>query len=296
MEKFSQKTNHQNLKRSIQEIIYSVEIVMTGIHDLIGEMGTLIQQIDITAERIENKLQRRLKQKEIILDANQNQCDTSELLLPPSNSNISLPSPFIENGNSKQTLPSPFLDYTYLELMSDCDVCVNKLSTFTYNEKYPLWIQYDTWRTGNSPSDVSFVSSGSDAINTKSESNNNSWKSAGHPADSHHNKIVKFKTDEESDEKPKRFDTCCNTEDNQSGIYCGVYEQLMEERLESEYFYHDAIRHEDRDVTFDSSDIKSNCSLSLSDEQVVHFNKSLNTWTAYTTENVFFESACSTCS
>ena len=78
--------------------------------------------------------------------------------------------------------------------MSNCEICDNHMGRFTYNEKYPLWIQYDTWRTENTTSDISLVSGGSDVTNTRSESNNNLWKSAGIvEANLKNNKICKFR-------------------------------------------------------------------------------------------------------
>ena len=312
MEKVSHKTARTKLRRSLQDVICSVEIIMTGIHGLLGEMGTLVQQIDRTAERIEVKARNRLNQKDVVLDANQNRCEktntpplNSSKRTPPrlamdyTNSKETVPSPFMDNTHSKQTLPSPFMDYTYLELMSNCEICDNHMGRFTYNEKYPLWIQYDTWRTGNTTSDISLVSGGSDVTNTRSESNNNSWKSARIIEDNlKNNKISKFRQNIENGDKVERFDICCNGENSPDGHYCGVYEQIMEDLLESECLSCNTSRHENDECfdNLDTSEAKSNYSLSLSDEHVLRYNNTLNTWTAYNTENAFIESSCSTCS
>ena len=247
MEKISHKTSKSKLRQSLQDVICSAEIIMTGIHDLLGEMGTLVQQIDRTAEKIEIKVRNRLNTKEVVLDANQNRCEKTNMLplnnskrMPPclvmdyTYSKESVPSPFMDNTHSKQTLPSPFLDYTYLELMSNCEVCDIRMGGFTYKERYPLWIQYDTWRTGNTTSDISLVSGRSDITKTRSESNNNSWKSAGNIEDYlKNNKSSEFRQNIEKGDGMVRFDICCNGENSADGHYCGVYEQIMEDLLES---------------------------------------------------------------
>lgn len=283
MEKLSNKVSSKTLRRSIQDIICNVEIVMTGIQDLLGEMGRLVQQIDHTTEKLESKFGHRLKEQATPGDTSQSHCDTGNLMLPPS--------------SAKQMLPSPFMDFTYLDLMSNCEVCNLEVGKFSYNDKYPLWIQYDTWHTGNTTSDMSIVSADSDITKSAKESNNNSWKSSPLLEDCLHienDHIVRTK--QKNGDNLTKFGFCCNGETEFSSSYCGVYEQMMEELLESEYLYCEAPKLEDRDSNFDNSEIKSNYSLSLSDEHIVHYNRSLNTWTAFKTENAFSDYSCSTCS
>ena len=327
MESGSHKTSNRKLRRSIKAVIGNIEIVMTGIHDLLGEMGLLVQQIDRTAERIENKFRNKLKEKELVSDSYQNKCQkpntlplkTSERTSPclvidythskesvhspfreTSNSKQTLSSPFMDfTSNSKQTLPSPFMDYTYLELVNSCEICDKHVGKFTYNEKYPLWIQYDTWRTGNTTSDISLVSGGSDVKDTTSESNNNSLKSAGNVADSLKNKTTRnFRQLVQNEERLKRFDTCCNGEVFTDDQYCGVYEQIMEDLLEFECLSLSSTRqkHKESFNNSEAGDSSSNISLSLSDEHVFRYNNVRNTWTTYYTENAFIEPSCSTCS
>ena len=276
MEKLN-RVSGNDLRKSIQDTINTIELIMTGIHDVLGEMGALVKQIDRTTEKLENKLSKRLKRKEVRLDANQNQCDASNRAILPS--------------NSKQTTPSPFMDFTYLELMNNCDVCDNEISKFTYNEKYPLWIQYDTWRTGNTTSDISFVSSGSDVVNTGSESNNNSWRSVEEYLQGHSRN--KSSTNKDDDNICiKRIDICCNNVNDLSGKYCGVYEQLMEEQLESEYFSYEGSRSDIDKINVDFWDFKSFSTMSLSDELIVHYSRNLNSWIPVKMEGDVCVNAC----
>ena len=342
MESGSHKTSKRKLRRSIKAVIGNIETVMTGIHDLLGEMGLLVQQIDRTAERIENKFRNKLKEKELVSDSNQSKSqkpntlplksskrtspclvmdythskesihspfgetsNSKQTLASPfmdytSNSKQTLSSPFMDfTSNSKQTLPSPFMDYTYLELVNSCEICDKHVGKFTYNEKYPLWIQYDTWRTGNTTSDISLVSGGSDVKDTTSESNNNSWKSAGNVADSLKNKTTRnFRQLVQNEEGLKRFDTCCNGEVFTDDQYCGVYELIMEDLLEFECLSLSSTRqkHKESFNNSEAGDSSSNISLSLSDEHVFRYNNVRNTWATYYTENAFIEPSCSTCS
>lgn len=312
MEGGSHKTSQRKLRRSIKAVIGNIETVMIGLHDLLGEMDLLVQQIDRTAERIENKFRNKLKEKEMLSGSDQSKCQKTNtlpmkslkgtspyLVMDYTHSKDSLHLPLREISISKQTLPSPFLDYTYLELVNSCETCDKHIGQFTYNEKYPLWIQYDTWRTGNTTSDISLVSDGSDVKETTSGSNNNSWKSAGNVAiRSKNNSTSHSRQFVQNEERLKRFVSCCNGEAIPDDQYCGVYEQIMEDLLELECLSLSSSKHK-RIESFNKSEVmdsSSNISLSLSDEHVLRYSNTLNTWNAYYTENAFIDPSCSTCS
>ena len=258
------KIQDNSLRKSILDTITTIESVVVKIHEVLGEMGSLVKEIDHTTEKLESKLNERVKRKDLRLDTNQNPCTSRNTIVPKS--------------SSKQTTPSPYMDFTYLELLNNCDVCDNELSKFTYNEKYPLWIQYDTWRTGNTTSDVSLVSSGSDGIHTGSESNNNSWRSASHVGEYLQNNANHTVSVNQTANTMTRVDTCCNNNNDLNGKYCGVYEQLMEEQLESEHFSFEGSRSDTDKRNTDFWDYKSVSTLSFSDELIVHYSRNLKSW------------------
>lgn len=221
----STSSNRRHIRQQINEMVHNIEAVMVNINSVLGEVTVLVKEIDTITERLESHYETKLKKREVLLDANRNHC---EVLDTPGFSN-----------RSKLTTPSPYMDYTYLNLANDCDTCQENVHSFTFNEKYPLWIQYTTWKHDHSESEVSEVSSGSDSNNLASgESYDKSWKSVsnlGKRADCVHKKYYQANSKSKFEEEDVvKFTKCCsNSHTDLSDKYCGVYEQIMEQQLEA---------------------------------------------------------------
>lgn len=217
-------SGRRHLREKITDMVHNIEAVMVNINSVLGEVTLLVKEIDTITERLETHYENKLKKREILLDANRNHCD---MLGTPGVS-----------SQSKATIPSPYMDYTYLELTNDCDTCHENVHSFTYNEKYPLWIQYGTWKAGNSVSEISEVSSGSDSSNMAHiESDDKSWKSISNVGRNkeyvNRNNILNKGKCKFEEEDMVKFTKCCNSSHNDlNEKYCGVYEQIMEQKLE----------------------------------------------------------------
>ncbi|XP_060591889.1 uncharacterized protein LOC132746687 [Ruditapes philippinarum] len=218
-------SGRRHLRQQINEMVHNIEAVMVNINSVLGEVTVLVKEIDSITERLETHYENKIKKREVVLDANRNHCDV-------------LDTPGFSN-QSKLTTPSPYLDYTYLDLANDCDTCHENVHSFTFNEKYPLWIQYNTWKHDNSISDVSEVSAGSDSNNLASgESYDKSWKSVsnlGRKTECVHKNYYPAKSKSKFEEEDiAKFTKCCsNSHTDLSEKYCGVYEQIMEQQLEA---------------------------------------------------------------
>ncbi|KAL4236276.1 hypothetical protein ACF0H5_004663 [Mactra antiquata] len=250
--KCSSKRRH--LRQYITDMVLNIEKVMLNIHTVLGEVNVLVEQIDNIAERMETRCGERqikttLTKSNVILDANQNACDVIE-------------TPALSN-TSKLTFPSPYMDYTYLELTNECNTCNDNMNgyRFRYNEKYPLWIQCDTWKTDHSASEISEVSSGSDSNSYYYENNNDtydkSWNTtsdAGRNSNSYDRGKRKSRKYQNDEFDIVNFSKCCNNSHNDvNENYCGVYEQIMELQLEDlDSLAPDFIKSSERNGSFSS--------------------------------------------
>ncbi|XP_045156502.2 uncharacterized protein LOC123522993 [Mercenaria mercenaria] len=220
----SSSSSRRHLHKKINEMVHNIEAVMVNINSVIGEVNVLVKEIDHITERLETHYENKIKKQEILLDANRNHC---EVLNTPGVSNP-----------SKLNTPSPYMDYTYLDLANDCDTCHENVHSFTFNEKYPLWIQHNSWKAEHSMSEISEVSSGSDSNNLASgDSDDKSWQSVSNIG--RRNECVhKYQHLDKSagkflQEDVVKFSKCCrNSHNDLSEKYCGVYEQIMEQQLE----------------------------------------------------------------
>ena len=275
------RNENVKLRQTITDMMTNIENVMSNIHIVLGDMGVLVKQIDSITSRLESKYEQKRSKSNILLDANKNQY---EIVETPGFSNQS-------------KLPSPFIDYTYLDLADDCEMCGQNVQNLKFNEKYPLWIQCDTWKTGNtgnSPSDLSIVSAGSDnsdALHSGSDGCSQSWKSISNFGPYSYSKEVNnFRRERNSSDFQakllRRYSECCKTGSVQNDAYCGVYEEIMEAHLDdigpvlqddTGFDIHDSFSD---DLTSGDS-IDSRTSFSMSDEHIIHFNKVSNTWTAF---------------
>lgn len=273
------------MRTNIEEVIRTIEAMMSNIHVTLGDLALLVNQIDSITEKLERKYEQKCKDEhsKICLDANRNHCEYQS-------------SP---GDASKRTLPSPYLDYTYLELTNPCDnTYASAIENIRFCEKYPLWIQNDTWRTDNTVSDASVVSSGSCTDNLQQSGSDGcieSWKdvlkykSDGNQRSQHYVRYTDRKT-KTADETTINLSKCCKTGSNINDVdsYCGVYEQVMEQQLEHVEAVWDQCDDNSglgdsfsEGSTRDNLSEQSNCSLSMSDEHVIQFNKIHNTWTAF---------------
>lgn len=245
-------SKRRHLRQYITDMVNNIEEVMVNINTVLGEVNVLVQQIDSITERMENKYGdgKTFAKGNVILDANQNACDVIET---PGLSNI-----------SKNTFPSPYMDYTYLELANDCNTCNDNLNSysFRYNEKYPLWIQCETWKTDHSVSDMSEVSSGSDSNSlVHNDGYGKSWISVsnvGKTTDSSDRFKRKSRKSKNGEDDINVSKCCHNSHDDLNEKYCGVYEHIMEQQLEDlDSLAPDLIKYPEINGSFSSISVSS---------------------------------------
>lgn len=220
----SASSYRRHIRHKITDMVHNIEAVIVNINSVLGEVTLLIGQIDNIAERMQSRLENKVNNGDVVLDANRNYCD-----------NINTPAAV--SSQSKLTIPSPYMDYSYLELTNECGACNgNYVHTFTYNEKYPLWMQCGSWNTTNSVSEISEVSAGSDSSNfIHNESDDKSWKSVSNVGrkNEYVSKSRLLNKSKCKFEDVENYIKCCTNAHNDLGEkYCGVYEQIMEQQLE----------------------------------------------------------------
>lgn len=214
----------RHMREKIADMVLNIEAVILNINNVLGEVTVLVNEIDSITERLEKHYGSKAERRECKLDANRNRCDVSEAGRT--------------QPQSKLTTPSPYMDYTFLDLSNECATCVNNVHSFTFNEKYPLWIQNDTWKFEHSISEISEVSTGSDSNNcTQYGSDDKSWRSISNIGRNNENIYmcaVTLNTKSKFDvEDVVKFSKCCKSSHHDlSDDYCGVYEQIMEQQLE----------------------------------------------------------------
>lgn len=259
--------NNGQCRQLIVDVIQSIENVMLNIRVVLNEVGGLVQEIDSIAGKLEQQCEIRVRKGEYVLDANRNRSDVART-----------------PGVSSQ---SPYIDYTYLELGEDCNDCAEHYPSFFYNEKYPLWMQMNTWKTMRSVSEMSEVSAGSDSnkvMQYGSDNSSNSWKSISHICNSSRHfpcNISKLMCSHQSKHDTdvndlSQYNKCCKPHSDFKRPYCGVYEQMMEDRLEEvvpewNLFSNNGDLTNDDYFSDDYSESKN--SVSLSDEHVVRYYK-----------------------
>ncbi|KAH3841709.1 hypothetical protein DPMN_115182 [Dreissena polymorpha] len=206
-------------KDNLSSVICNMEAIVMNINSVIAEVVDLVDEIDTIVQKVESIYKAKSTSTEICLDNNRNLCDVFKHPVITSQSNFS---PY-----------SPFLDYTFLELTNDCNVCVGNM--YQYNEKYPLWIQNDTWKTSDlSVSEISEVSPGSSARSNSSryvDTLSSNRRKQGHAGAVSHYPGTAEK------ENINQIRNCCvlredNSELTSYNSYCGVYEHIMERQLE----------------------------------------------------------------
>lgn len=216
----SDSSYRRHIRQKITDMVHNIEAVIVNINNVLGEVTLLVGQIDNIAERMQSRLESKVNTGGV----NRNYCD-----------NVNTPAAV--SSQSKLTILSPYMDYSYLELTSDRGACNdNYVHSFTYNEKYPLWMQCGSWKTSNSVSDISEVTAGSDSSNLiHNESDDNSWKSVSIVGRKNED-VIKSRLLNKSKCKFEDVDNyikCCSNAHNHLGEkYCGVYELIMEEQLE----------------------------------------------------------------
>lgn len=188
---------------------------MRNMNDVLDEVGTLIQQIDVVTERIESRCEPPVNHVDVALDNNRNLCGVTVTPAP--------------THGSRNPLPSPYLDYTFLNLSNECNTCVDNIGSLTYNVNYPLWIQHDSWTTKTSISEISEVSTGTASFSNPDDTSLQSLSNAK-------NVYRQMQEKKQLCENNNKIRECCvvSSKDFElnSGTYCGVYEHMMEEKLE----------------------------------------------------------------
>lgn len=242
------KLSRRQLRNTISAMVLDIETVMSNINIVLGEVRDLVQQIDTITEKLELNYENKVKNKELLLhlDKNSNVCDVmrSDKLV----------------GRSENRARC-----SRLGAIED----ITCILGYTYNDKYPKWIQSDNWKTQSSVSEISEISSGSES-DVSSIMDDSSWRSVSS------RDILDFDCGRQaySEAQIQRLSKCCvDKSENKSAIedaYCGVYESIMEEMLE----YSGEVILSDRDIWDSSSVYGGRTSVSISDENFICYNKS----------------------
>jgi len=240
------KLSRRQLQKTISAMVVDIEIMVGNINSVLVEVRDLVQQIDTITEKMEDKYEKGVKTKDVKLhlDKNRNVCDVTQ----------DIPTFELENNKNRHN--------------SDNEVFSDIILNFTYNDKYPLWIQSHNWTTKTSVSELSEISSGSDYSDIGSHSDDVSWKNVSNID------LMDFDCGRNADEVVRRLSKCCvNKSESKSDIedvYCGVYEAIMEEMLE----YSGDVTWSDQDIMTSSSEYDCRTYVSISDENFISYKRS----------------------
>lgn len=247
------RLSRKQLRKTITNMVVEIETVMSSINIVLGEVRDLVHQIDTITEKLEGKHENRLKATDpyLHLDANRNVCE------------------FKQGQYLHESVPGKDIykrhHQSHVAGISEFDMIA---WDFTYNDKYPLWIQSDTWKT-TSISELSVVSTGSNS-DVNSDTDETSWVNVSN--------LALFGNEEQQrllDNQVQRLCKCCvNKSDSNcvaDDIYCGVYETIMEEMLEEPK---EILWYKTDDSFNTSTDFDSRTTVSISDENFINFNKS----------------------
>ncbi|WAR18917.1 hypothetical protein MAR_000755 [Mya arenaria] len=214
------------LRATINNVIRSIESVMTNTNIVMGEVENLVKDIDKISARLEARFgQGALNESDVRYDSNRNVCEPAG----PSGW------PGWPEAASNSVLPSPNMDYTFLDLSQECTDCgMDNIRNISYTAKYPLWIQCDSWRAPTSVSELSEVSEVSTCFSSCSD------RASQHSLNNLNNAQSVYQQHQEkrqTNENMQKIRQCCvvtciNPELTTGGNYCGLYEDIMEAKLE----------------------------------------------------------------
>lgn len=262
----SQKPSRRQLQKTISNMVVYIETVMNDINTVLGEVKDLMKQIDIVTDKIEAKYEKADKHnKNHTLDKNGNACGIQPAA-PPQDDRM-----LIDMQQNSESF-------------ADEEVFGKIIFNFTYNDKYPLWIQCDSSKVKTSISDISIVSTGSVSdVYNEADDIGLSCKSVSYVANLNRNN----QCNHVDGAHVERFSKCCVNKDpkhlDDDDRYCGVYETIMEEILEDSG---EVIMWRDNDSSEDcweiSSDLDCKTSVSISDEHFISYKNKLTVLTSVT--------------